>query len=420
MMIVSVPLSLGYLGQERYGMLVTLTSIGGMLGFADLGLGNGLVNAIAEAYGHNDRESARRCVSSAFFILSVVSLIVVIALAVGLNVAPWPRVFNVTSVTASGEAGLSAAVFICCFAVTLPLTVAQKVQAGYQESFITSLWQAAGTVFALATLVFVVQRRASLPWMVLSLAGGPMLAALLNSAWVFKLKRRWLAPRLSLVDGDTAQRLLRTGSLFLVLQLSAAVAYQTDSLIVAQVLGAKRVPEYAVPMTLFQVSPFLLSLVLTPLWPAYAESLASGDVGWIRKSFRRSLILALSVNVPAAILLTLGGRSIIRLWVGSAIGPSSLLLFSLGAWTIVNSFNGPLAMLLNGIQALRFQVVCALTMAVANLGLSIVLTHRVGVAGVVLGTVVSQVLFILLPSFIFVPRVLARMRPSAVNAFHST
>src|ERR1035438_2273421 len=61
MALVSVPLTLGYLGKERYGLWMTISSIVAMLSFADFGMGNGLLNAVAVANGKNDpRTDPRR------------------------------------------------------------------------------------------------------------------------------------------------------------------------------------------------------------------------------------------------------------------------------------------------------------------------------------------------------------------------
>ena len=40
---VTVPLTLNYLGSERYGLWMTISSVSLMLGFADLGIGNGVL-----------------------------------------------------------------------------------------------------------------------------------------------------------------------------------------------------------------------------------------------------------------------------------------------------------------------------------------------------------------------------------------
>ena len=61
--LISIPLTVRYLGTERYGLWVTITSVIALLTFADLGLGNGVLNAISEAHGGDDVESARKYLS---------------------------------------------------------------------------------------------------------------------------------------------------------------------------------------------------------------------------------------------------------------------------------------------------------------------------------------------------------------------
>jgi O-antigen/teichoic acid export membrane protein len=48
--LISVPLTYRYLGPERYGIWMVLFSFIAAMGFADLGIGNGLMNVVLEAY----------------------------------------------------------------------------------------------------------------------------------------------------------------------------------------------------------------------------------------------------------------------------------------------------------------------------------------------------------------------------------
>ncbi len=57
--LITVPLTLHYLGSERYGLWMSISSILSLMSFADLGLGNGLLNAISEANGKNDQTKAK-------------------------------------------------------------------------------------------------------------------------------------------------------------------------------------------------------------------------------------------------------------------------------------------------------------------------------------------------------------------------
>jgi O-antigen/teichoic acid export membrane protein len=110
--------------------------------------------------------------------------------------------------------------------------------------------------------------------------------------------------------------------------------------------------------------------------------------------------------VPAALVFVLFGRPIVYVWSRHEVMPGRLLLIALALWTATNCVGGPLAMFFNGLSVIRFQVICASLMAVMNLALSIVLAHYTGVAGVVLGTVISQTLCIYIPSAFYVPKIL--------------
>ena len=103
--------------------------------------------------------------------LFAMALLIVIVFAAVYPVIPWQRVFNVKSRQAIQEAGPAMAVFIACFAASLPLGVVQQVQLGYQEGFINGLWESAGRVLGLAGLLLVIYLRAGLVWLVLASLG---------------------------------------------------------------------------------------------------------------------------------------------------------------------------------------------------------------------------------------------------------
>src|SRR5215469_12834028 len=92
---VSVPLTVNYLGAERYGVWLTMSSLLMWVALTDFGLtGNALVNVLSEATGNEDREKARDYVASAFWALVAIALLVGMAFAVAFTVIPWRTVFR--------------------------------------------------------------------------------------------------------------------------------------------------------------------------------------------------------------------------------------------------------------------------------------------------------------------------------------
>jgi O-antigen/teichoic acid export membrane protein len=412
---ISVPLVVGYLGAERYGMWLTISSLLAVLGPLDLGVGNGLRQMVAEASGRDDGEASRRAISSALILLSAIALVVVVAVPLVYPSVSWAALFNVSSTQAQAEAGPATVTLALIFAVGLPLSVVGVVQSAYQSAYVTSLWAILGTGASLLLLLVAINAHAGLPVLIAALTGAGLIAALLNSLNFFGRQRPALAPRLHDFGSRAARSLLGTGFLFVVLQLAGLLAYQLDNFIIARVMGAEAVQQYAIPMKLFSLAPLLVSFALVPLWPAYREAIVRGEPGWVRRTLRRSLRVSLLINVPAALLLVVVGSPVLSLWVGDAVSPTPFLLIGLGAWAVIYSVSTALAMLLNAANVIRFQIVFAVLMAVANLVTSVFLVMQIGVAGAVYGSIIAQVLFVLIPFAWYIPRLLNRLDAGAAR-----
>ena len=405
--LISVPLTLHYLGIERFGMWMTISSLIAMLAFADFGIANGVLSQVAQAHGRDDRAALQRIVSSGFFMLTAIATGLLALFAAAYAHVPWHAVFNVQGELARAEAGPALAVFLACFACAIPLGVVQRVQMGLQQGFRASLWQCVGSVCALAGVLLAIKLQGGLPWLVLAFAGAPLLSAVLNSLHYFLRSRPYLLPCLSFFTPSTARLLAQTGALFFVLQLTVAVAYTSDSIVIAQLLGASAVAEYAVPEKLFGLITLALAMVLAPLWPAYGEAIARGDHAWVRRTLKRSLLMALGLAAITSVCLLSAGPFLIRVWIGETIEVSFLLLVALAAWKVVEAGGNAVAMYLNGAHVIGLQVASAVAVAVSALMLKILLIPIMGVAGAVFATVIAYIVFAALPFAFFLPRFVA-------------
>lgn len=401
--LISVPLTLGYLGVERYGLWMTISSVTAVLGFADFGIGNGLLNYVSEANGKEDRRMAQAAVSSAFFMLLGVAMLLALMFVVLYRFVPWADVFNVSSSDAVAEAGPAMAVFVAFFILNIPLGIVSRVQIGYQESYTNSIWQAIGNVLGLLMLLVVVNFKGSLAWLVLALVGAPAVATALNGVQLFR-RRRWLIPKWRRISRNVASRILRLGVLFFVLQVAVTLAFSLDNLIVARLLGPEAVSEYAVVNRLFSLAPMVIGLFLAPLWPAYGEAVARGDTGWAKRALWSSLWLSLLVVGLPSLIIVLFGNTLLNLWVGPSVTATFSLLLAIGLFTVATAIGTAIAMFLNGISRITFQVVTGSVMAAAALALKIVFGQRMGLPGIAWGTLLAYTVFTLVPMAIYIPR----------------
>jgi O-antigen/teichoic acid export membrane protein len=405
-LLVTVPLTLSYLGAERYGLWMTIASVVTVLNFADFGIGNGLINAVSEANGKEDQDLARHYVSSAFFMLCGIAIFLSLVFAISYPHIPWQRLFNVHSGLAAVESGPAVAVFFVCFIVNIPLSIVSRIQVGYQQTFENTLWLAFGNILALCTVVLACKLKAGLPWLVLAMSGAPIIATILNGVVLLGRERPWLLPAWRFADKEAGRAIFRVGMMFLVLQIAVALSFSADNIIVAQTLGSSAVTQYAIPVKMFGALTVVFTSILAPLWPAYGEALARREFSWIRKTLKRSIAFGLAFAIPTNLFLLFFGRKIIHMWVGTKVSPSCSLLGGLAIWGILNAIGFPISMFLNGASVIRFQVVIASLMAIVNLGLSIILTMHFGVSGPVWGSIISYSGITLLSCAIYVPKLL--------------
>ena len=411
---ITVPLTLSYLGEERYGLWLTMSSVIAMLNFADLGVGNGLLTLVAEADGRRERQMAQRYVSSAFFLFLSVATMLTLIYAVGRHWINWPKVFNV-SAEHRPELLPAMSIWLICFLVNLPLGVVERVRAGMQEGFTNGLFGIVGSVLGLSAILVAIHFKASLPRLVLATAAAPTIATLVNGVTLFGWQHPWLRPHLRRVEWGPMVRLLRLGVLYLILQMAGTIAFAADNLIVSHLFGPEAVPQLAVPMRLFSVVPLILSMVLTPLWPAYSEAVARRDAVWVKRTLKRSMALAVGVSLLLSGGLVLAGEKIIALWVGPTIQPEFALMLALGIWIVLNSAGIAFAMFLNGVNAIGFQTVSATFLAFGAIGAKVWLAKRLELPGIVWGTTMAYVIFTVIPMGIYLPGLLKRLAGQSEN-----
>src|SRR5450432_839955 len=402
--LVTVPLTLKYLGNERFGLWMTISSVLAMAAFADFGVGNGVLNTVAKAFGEDDMEGVRRAVSSGFAVLNSIAALLLLLFFAIYRFVNWADFFRVVSPQARLEAGPALAVFATCFALNISMDVVQRVQLGLQQGYRYGLWQLCGSITGFIGVLGGIWLHVSLPVLVVAIAGAPIFATALNTIHFFDLVRPDLRPSRDLVSRDVISQIARLGGFFFILQVAVAISYSADNFIIARMLGAVRVPEYSIPQRMFALITMMSAMLVAPLWPAYGEAISRGDTRWVRRTLSRSLLLVFSSTFLVSGTLFLLSRRLMFWWVGPHINPPTVLLLGLAVWTVIDSCGNTLAMFLNGASIMRFQIVVVTLFGVACVSTKLVLVHRYGIAAIPWSTIVTYLLFNALPYAVYLLR----------------
>ena len=406
--LISIPLTVEYLGDERYGLWATISSFNALIGFADLGIGNGLLNAISEANGKDDKDLAQHYVSSAWYSLWILTLLLSILFMVVYPNVSWHQIFKLSSPIAISEVGIAILVFVASFLLNMPLGVIQRIQIGYQEGFVNSIWLAVGNILGLGGVLLVIYLKAGLPWLVLALVGAPVIMMLLNGIVLFYFRRPWLRPKWQGVSRKAVSKIFRLGFMFFILQLAVSLAFTSDNLVITRMLGPAFVTQYSVPYRLFTFAPLIIGMFLSPLWPAYGEAIIRRDMIWIKNTLLKSIKITLLMIGSSSLLLVVFSTQILHMWIGPQMTPSLWLMLGFAAWSILSTTGVAISMFFNGAGAVRFQVVSALLMAFSAIGAKIFLVQKIGLPGVIWATVIAYLIFTMIPQLIYVQVLIKR------------
>ncbi|MFN7141718.1 MAG: oligosaccharide flippase family protein, partial [Limisphaerales bacterium] len=209
--LITIPLTLHYLGSEQYGVWVAITSIFLILGVADFGIGNGLLNMIAFANGRDDPESVRKHISTAFCLFSIIGLSIALIAFAASPFVSFRSLLNITAADPGNEIDRAALTLFILFAINLPFTTVLRLQEGLQEGFNNYIIQIAGNVLSLILIVLTIKLEQGLPALVFSLLAGPFFATFLNFCLQFGALKKWARPSFASIDKSSAKTLLSSG-----------------------------------------------------------------------------------------------------------------------------------------------------------------------------------------------------------------
>jgi len=391
--LVSVPLTVHYLGQERYGVWLTISSILMWMSMTDFGLtGNALVNLIAEANGNDDKDLACQYASSAFFTLTAITISIGMVFMVTFSRIPWRTIFRVSPDTPLHELQLAGGLVLTIFVLMFPLNMLSSVYNAYQDGVVTNVWMIIGNALALASLVVVTHFRGGLPQLVVALYGTRFLVGLANAYYLFFVRYRWLAPRLSALSWAPIRRMLKLSSQYTVAQIAALGIGQSQPMIITQVLGPSYVPIFVVAHRILTLPYNLVFIATLPFVSAYGDAKARRDWGWIKGAVKNSTIISLVLGVMLVVIMAAGAKLFIRVWAGPAVVPDTSLILCLSIYSVLSIAVIPASQMLLGLERVGLPAVALVICAIATIKLGLLFTHLWGLTGLALAMTLSFLL----------------------------
>ena len=404
-MVLSVSLTAPYLGPERLGAWMLISSLSFVLAFLGLGVGNALTNKVALAHAQECDALLANLVSGGLGFMACIALGVGALLQLVFHYLPWDQVLRSANGVLVDETKQAAAVFGLFFATGIFNSALNGIFAGLQKSYLAHASAALGSVLALIGLWFAAHAQSDIATLVLVSFGVQTLASL---GLLLVLHRGGLLRLRGLVTHTkhAIPGLWRDGGLFFLLQVGGMIATGADALIVSSLLGAAQVAVLGVAQRLLLLVSQPLSIFNTPFWGAYADALAREDYAFVRKTLRWSLLLTLGAALLGAVVVSAVSAPVIALWTGAKVAVPMALFVACALWTVLECLGGALAMFLNGAGIVREQTVVVAVFCTVLLPLKIWAVGQWGLLAVPLSAALVYLLTHLLAyGYVYLPTI---------------
>ena len=398
---VSVPLTIHYLGPERYGAWMSISSLMAFLKFSDLGLGNGLIGAISQAEGRDDRLYAKRAISSVLVCLCVIACFLLAVFPLSARIIHWDYLIGLASLKDHGEIQSAIWIFVALYAISLPLNMVQQVQRSLQQGYISNLWNALGNLLTLACILIAARHHASIPCLVAIISGIPLIPSLGNGIVLYGFQRPDLKPSVGNFDWAVAKGLLGKGLLFFGLGIAGALAFDSQNIVIAHILGPASVGAYAVVQRLFSVIAIVAGYLTAPLWPAFGEAIGRKEWTWVGRALKRGMTINAIIAIGLATLISLLSGPILLHWTHGAISAPQGFIVGFAVWAVISAISAPISMLLNAAHLLWFQLVSSLLFGLLTVASTIYLLPVIGLSASVWSMTAVYLITQLVPYLIY-------------------
>jgi O-antigen/teichoic acid export membrane protein len=394
--LIKVPILLSYLDSEKYGVWLTIASIIMWVQHFDLGLGHGLRNKFAESLAKNDTHKAIGLVSTAYFSMAGLMLVLLLILLPIVSILNWNEILNVSTISGV-ELKKTVIIVLVMFVIRFVFQLITVVLKADQRPAISDMFLPIASFVSLF-LIFIVKFfvNDSLFWASTIMAVPPVLVLMIGNIYFFKKDYKTYSPSIRHYKSVYLKDIYSLGLKFFVAQVLSLIMFSSSNLILSKIVNPQEVTIYNIARTYFNLPLTFFMIILTPYWSAITEAFVKNDFEWIKTNMNKLKIIALLFTL-GLILMLIFSKIAFKFWVGDKVLIPFYLSIAFTIYNIIVLFLSPYNFFLNGVGKLDLGLRVAIFKITAFLPLAILLVNFYGA----IGLVVTLVIVNSLPNLIF-------------------
>ena len=387
-----VPMTLGYVSAEIYGVWLTISSILHWLTYMDVGFTHGLKNRLNECLARKDYEKGKSLVSTTYAIMFAIFVPLSTILIV---VSPWIDWCSILNVDPSNQEVIlkTMQVLFVFMALQMIVNVFVTIVAAYQKTALSSLFAVIGQVCSLCIIgMMTLFVKPSLLNLAFAYSLMPIVIVLVASIIYFKTSMKEVAPSIKSINTAYIKDLWGLGIKFFIIQLQMIVLYQATNILISHIAGPESVTQYNISYKLLNIVVTVYTIILNPLWPAFTDAYTKEDYIWMKNIYSKMQKLY-GVLCALVALIVILSPYIIKLWVRDMVTVPFTLTISIAIYTLLHCWVSLQAILINGTGKVTLQSYIILIGLVFHIPLSLFLGQYIGVLGVVASMSVINLIY---------------------------
>jgi len=364
-----VPLTLKMLGAYNNGVWLTISGILIWIDFMDIGLGNGLRNTLAKYVAIGDNEKARMAVSSTFFILTIIIIPLMLLCCTLIHLL---NIYDILGISRDIVPNLNniLTIAIVMTSITFILKAIGNLYMGLQLPAISNLIMCLGQTLSLV-ITFIAYHLGcrSLMYVVFINTLSPLIIWTAFYPYTFFYRYPQFRPSFRYINKQISYILCSQGIKFFVLQIFSVVLFASVNIIISKLFSPSEVTPYQIAYRYFSLVLVVFNIISIPFWNATTDAYYRGDIAWIKRSSRKLDIVVSASFFILLIMLLLSGF-VYTIWIGQEVTIPIELSIAMAAYIFVLVISLRYSYILNGVNALRIQLIFTIFATVVFVPLS--------------------------------------------------
>lgn len=387
-----VPMTLGYVSSEIYGIWLTISSIMVWLGFFDVGFTLGLKNKLTEAIASGDWNKGKSLVSTTYFMMLMIFIPLFLLLQLTIPSVDWAAFLNINSCY-NAEIIKALHVLTGCFCLQMMVNVVLSVTAAFQKVALSSAFPAIGNIISLL-IIFILTKTCppSLTALAFALSLTPIFVVLTASFFLYRTRFKKVAPSLKSVDKKNIKDLFSLGASFFIIQLQVVILFQSTNILISNISGPEYVTAYNISYKYIGIAMMIYTIILTPLWPAFTDAYTKHDFKWMMSAYRK-MVRIYAASVGIMILMIAFSPIAYKIWIGEKATIPFEMTALVGLYMAIYCWSSLQVNLINGIGTIKIQLYVTLGGLVLHIPASLLLGSCIGAYGVICSMIAINLIY---------------------------